>query len=129
VVFLLANTNEESMANTTHKQERRGSSTARGYNYKWQQARVGFLKKHPLCKMHEDIGRVVAATVVDHIIPHRGDMSLFWDRNNWQPLCKTCHDGAKQRQEASGVIVGCSTTGIPLDPNHHWSKGGAASNL
>ena len=32
------------------------------------------------------------ATVVDHIVPHRGDHALFWDEQNWQPLCKSCHD-------------------------------------
>jgi 5-methylcytosine-specific restriction protein A len=25
--------------------------------------------------------RYVKATVVDHIVPHRGDPKLFWDRN------------------------------------------------
>ena len=37
-------------------------------------------------------GKYVRATVVDHIIPHRGDQKLFWDQNNWQALCKSCHD-------------------------------------
>lgn len=32
------------------------------------------------------------ATVVDHIVHHRGDKTLFWDESNWQPLCKKCHD-------------------------------------
>ena len=32
------------------------------------------------------------ATVVDHIVPHRGDPKLFWDTDNWQALCKQCHD-------------------------------------
>ena len=31
-------------------------------------------------------------TVVDHIIPHRGDQKLFWDRSNWQPLCEHHHN-------------------------------------
>ena len=31
------------------------------------------------------------AKEVDHIIPHRGDMQLFWDVANWQGLCKSCH--------------------------------------
>ena len=35
---------------------------------------------------------VIRATVVDHIKPHRGDQKLFWDQNNWQPLCKEHHD-------------------------------------
>lgn len=32
------------------------------------------------------------ATVVDHVIPHKGDKKFFWDENNWQPLCKRHHD-------------------------------------
>jgi 5-methylcytosine-specific restriction enzyme A len=71
---------------------RRGTATERGYGYKWQQAREGFLRLHPLCIRHEARGEVVPAVVVDHIVPHRGDMTIFWDRENWQPLCKTCHD-------------------------------------
>jgi len=31
------------------------------------------------------------ATLVDHIIPHRGDNNLFWDEDNWQALCTECH--------------------------------------
>ena len=71
---------------------RRGSSSERGYSYKWQQARKGFLRAHRLCVMCESHGEVVAATVVDHITPHKGDKALFWQRSNWQPLCKPCHD-------------------------------------
>ena len=37
-------------------------------------------------------GRYVKATVVDHIVPHRGDQKLFWDQSNWQALCKRHHD-------------------------------------
>ena len=70
-------------------------STARGYNYKWQKARERFLSDNPLCCYCERIGRVTAASVVDHKIPHRGDESLFWNESNWQPLCKPCHDITK----------------------------------
>ena len=31
------------------------------------------------------------AREVDHIEPHKGDDTLFWDQDNWQPLCKPCH--------------------------------------
>ena len=75
------------------------SSTKRGYGYKWQQARAGYLVSHPLCVFCERQGRVTAATVVDHRVPHRGDMNLFWDKNNWQALCAPCHSGTKQREE------------------------------
>jgi 5-methylcytosine-specific restriction enzyme A len=37
--------------------------------------------------------------VVDHIIPHRGDMTLFWNRKNWQAMSKTCHDKKTATQD------------------------------
>ena len=75
------------------------TSSQRGYNYKWQQAREGFLSKHPLCMFCERDGRVMPATVVDHSIPHRGDMVLFWKSERWQALCKTCHDSEAQKRD------------------------------
>ncbi|WP_458462413.1 HNH endonuclease signature motif containing protein [Paenibacillus sp.] len=69
----------------------RGTAAERGYDSRWRKARTGFLKKHPLCVTHWKDGYVQAATVVDHIKPHRGDKTLFWDRNNWQALCRQCH--------------------------------------
>ena len=71
---------------------RRGSSNARGYGVAWQKARAGYLRNHPLCKAHQEQGLLVPSSVVDHIIPHKGDKTLFWDSSNWQPLCKRCHD-------------------------------------
>jgi 5-methylcytosine-specific restriction protein A len=41
---------------------------------------------------------VVAATVVDHVVPHRGDAALFWDEVNWAALCKRCHDAKTARE-------------------------------
>lgn len=99
------------------------SSSQRGYGYRWQKVRDGFLKKHPLCEYHSKMGMIAAAVVVDHKIPHRGDMQLFWDRDNWQALCKGCHDRIKQQQEKSGVAQWCGIDGTPLDANHHWNKG------
>lgn len=82
--------------------QRRGTAHERGYSAAWQRARVGFLKSHPLCKRCEADGRVVVATVVDHIIPHRGDKVLFWDHDNWQPLCKPCHDRKTATEDGGG---------------------------
>ena len=70
----------------------RGSATERGYDAKWRRARKRFLRSHPLCANCLSQGVLTPATVVDHIVPHRGDRALFWDENNWQPLCKSCHD-------------------------------------
>jgi 5-methylcytosine-specific restriction endonuclease McrA len=44
---------------------------------------------------------VKGADVVDHIVPHKMDKALFWDRSNWQPLCKWHHDVVKQSLELS----------------------------
>lgn len=101
----------------------RESSSRRGYGSRWQKARETFLRSHPLCVMCMALGRVVPATVVDHRIPHRGDQALFWDTNNWQSLCKDCHDSAKAREERSGIVPGCDLSGIPLAPNHPWRGG------
>lgn len=71
----------------------------RGYGYKWQKAREGWLRAHPLCAYCDREGRVSAATVVDHVVAHRGDMKVFWDKANWMSLCASCHSSVKQREE------------------------------
>lgn len=68
------------------------STQEKGYGWKWQQESKRYLKAHPLCASCAAKGRYVKATVVDHIVPHRGDRELFWDKSNWQSLCKKCHD-------------------------------------
>lgn len=73
---------------------RRPNARQRGYTTQWDKARADFLTAYPHCAMCGS-----AASVVDHITPHRGDMRLFWDRANWQSLCAPCHNGTKQRQE------------------------------
>lgn len=79
--------------------QRRGSAASRGYGRKWQAARIDFIRRHPICIACHREGRVAATTVVDHIVPHRGDEKLFWRRSNWQPLCKTCHDAKTARED------------------------------
>ena len=68
------------------------SAGKRGYGRSWQKARKQYLAAHPMCVLCQKEGRYRKATVVDHIIPHRGDETLFWDKNNWQALCKQHHD-------------------------------------
>lgn len=80
----------------------RGKTAARGYGGRWQRERLIFLQLHPLCIMCEQQGRVTVATVVDHIIPHKGDTALMWDWNNWQPLCATHHNRDKQSADKGG---------------------------
>ena len=72
----------------------RSRANKKVYNSRWQKASKTYLAAHPLCAacLKEDPLRYTKATVVDHIVPHRGDRKLFWDQSNWQPLCKRCHD-------------------------------------
>ncbi|MGL4573939.1 MAG: HNH endonuclease [Burkholderiaceae bacterium] len=67
---------------------------------------------------------MVASSVVDHIVPHRGDLLLFWRRSNWQALCKPCHDRTKQTIERGGIESGCDLNGIPTSPRHPWRAQG-----
>ena len=92
----------------------------------WYRLRHHQLIAEPLCRYCSQLGRVVPATIVDHIKPHNGNIELFSDPMNLQALCKQCHDRHKQRQEKSGYLAGCDTEGRPLDPNHHWNQEGGA---
>ena len=58
---------------------------------RWKRASRDYRDCHPLCAECERNGVIKAAECVDHIKPHRGDAELFWDRENWQSLCDSCH--------------------------------------
>ena len=76
----------------------RPTARQRGYDGKWQRESKAFLAlpQNKLCAC--GCGR--AANMVDHIIPHRGDRKLFWDRANWQPMASVpCHVSKKQAAE------------------------------
>ena len=65
---------------------RKTEQDTRYWTHKWKKARLAYLKSNPVCKY---CGKLAA--VVDHIVPvrHGGE---FWHMDNWQPLCKKCHD-------------------------------------
>src|SRR6516165_759128 len=86
------------------------SSRQRGYTTAWEKAREAYLRRYPLCAICLTADILTAATVVDHIIDHKGNHDLFWDESNWQPLCKLCHD----RKTAAGI--GRSAEGAFLRP-------------
>lgn len=83
---------------------------------RWQTMRARLLEKKPYCiycKRRE--GRVVEATVADHVIPHKGNKYLFWNEDNLQPLCKRCHDSDKALEEAGGKArVRFGADGYPI---------------
>ncbi|TPW28600.1 HNH endonuclease [Martelella alba] len=67
---------------------------------RWQKLRWSVLKRDGFtCAMCGKVEADTSQLVADHMTPHRGDAVLFWDRDNLQCLCKTCHDSEKQRAE------------------------------
>lgn len=93
---------------------RRGSSAERLYGARWRRERLSWLRLHPLCACDEcDAGRkrVTVATVVDHVIPHRGNEALFWDRSNWRSMAKACHDRKTARED--GGFGRAPAQGVP----------------
>ncbi|MCG5239538.1 HNH endonuclease [Azospirillum doebereinerae] len=90
------------------------------YGEKWRRASAAFVRgKACIC------GCGQPATVTDHVRPHKGDPVLFWDRANWQPMAKRCHDrktGGGDRAVARPAVKGCGPDGTPLDPGHPWNR-------
>jgi len=75
---------------------------------RWKRIRLAQLRKEPLCAYCLLEGRTTAATIADHIIPHKGNEELFW-KGKLQSLCIEHHNGSKQREEARGrgpLLVG-----------------------
>lgn len=97
------------------KDRERGTAHQRGYDARWEKERTKFLDENPLCADHRKRGLVEAATVVDHIVPHKGDQVLFWDKNNWQPLCKSCHDRKTATEDKGGWSYQRPVTQKPVD--------------
>ena len=64
-------------------EKRELTASQRGYGSKWRKLRGWYIRAHPLCEECKRQGRITQATDVDHIVPHRGDQKLFWDRSNW----------------------------------------------
>lgn len=81
------------------------------------------LAKQPLCVMCKRQGHIRAASVVDHVKPHRGDWSLFSDPDNLQSLCAHHHNSRKQAAERRGYETTIGPDGWPIDPAHPVNSG------
>ena len=82
----------------------RQSASRRGYDAKWRRYRKAYLSQHVLCEECKKQGRTTLATVVDHIIPHKGDQQLFWDASNHQALCESCHNRKTASHDMGGWV-------------------------
>jgi 5-methylcytosine-specific restriction enzyme A len=84
----------------------------------WRAARATQLAKQPLCERCLAEGISTAANVVNHKIPHKGDLVLFRNPANHQSVCKPHHDGPIQRDEHAGFSAAVDAAGWPTDPLH-----------
>lgn len=91
----------------------------------WRAYRAEYLALNPRC-----IICGAPSEIVDHIKPHKGDESVFWNAANHQPLCKVCHDSKTARFDGGGGRAGksgaayslsCGEDGFPVDPNHPFN--------
>lgn len=76
---------------------RRPSARERGYDSKWERESKAFLAipANRMCRC--GCGR--PADMVDHIIAHKGDQKLFWDRSNWRPMNCVCNSRKAAKHE------------------------------
>ena len=91
--------NPSKRAKAARKEYTKGAYKEPRYNTtQWRNVRALILQGSPLCKACEEVGLITLAQMVDHIKPVRLGGS-FWDVQNMQPLCNSCHasKSAKER--------------------------------
>jgi 5-methylcytosine-specific restriction protein A len=77
---------------TKRSDKQRGTSTQRGYDYRWQQFRITYLAQHPLCVDCEAEGIVSAARDIHHTRKLSEHPESKYDEDTLMPLCKRHHD-------------------------------------
>jgi hypothetical protein len=75
------------------------------------------LRIEPLCRFCLEAGRVTAATIADHVEPHKGDINRF-RLGKLQSLCQHCHVSRKHEIEIRGYATDIGLDGMPTDPRH-----------
>jgi len=111
--------------------QKRLSANERGYTSRWARYSKIFRRNNPLCVDCKKRGILTPSRHVDHIKAVSGpDDPLFWDPENHQPLCESCH-AHKTATEDGGfghdmnkTTATCDTEGMPTDNRHPWNRGG-----
>lgn len=81
------------------------------YDHSWEKYRRRFLGINSRCYCCGE-----QATIVDHLVPHKGDVTLFKKLDNHIPLCKRHHD------EATGLFDASYIIGKPVTGKVNWMK-------
>ncbi len=78
------------------------------YDVKWRKESKAYLRTHPVCVCEECRGlyRPLPSNIVDHIVPHKGDIKVFWDKENWQAMNRVCHGRKTAEKEGRWGIRG-----------------------
>jgi 5-methylcytosine-specific restriction enzyme A len=87
----------EQHARTTRSRSKQSQESQALYDWRWRQASKRYRSEHPLCVACEQEGRTEPSTCVDHVVPHRGDLELFWNEENWSALCDQHHKSKTAR--------------------------------
>jgi len=87
---------------------------------RWYRLRKHQLMLQPFCAMCLDNNTVTLATVVDHVIPHKGDPNSFW-LGRLQSLCLPHHNKTKLEMESKGYATDIGMDGFPSDPDHPFN--------
>lgn len=86
------------------QQSQRDPARQRLYGRKWQKRRASHLAAHPWCAHCLSQGIYTPATDVHHVIPHRGDVNIFWS-SPLESLCHSCHSKETAREGRGGKNV------------------------
>lgn len=95
----------------------------RGYGAAWDKLRAQTLKRDRyLCRCDEctTLGRIRAATEVDHIIPKaKGGTD---EPSNLRAINRDCHRAKTDTEIGRRRKHPVSVDGLPTDPSHHWNR-------
>ena len=67
-------------------------------SHRYRAMRRAFLRANPLCRPCRERGHTAAAVEIDHIEPVTKAPERFWDETDWQPICRSCHEGKSARE-------------------------------
>lgn len=95
----------------------------------WQRLRRAKLMDKPLCEECEAGGRLVPATVVDHVVPVSKGGAPFPAIEDLTSLCQPCHSRKTAQEDRLGAASTTRrrgrgvdpATGKPLDRQHWWN--------
>lgn len=98
----------------------RPNAAARGYDARWAAYSARYRRQHPWCRTCEAEGRRGPTQIVDHIKPVTGpDDPGFWDKENHQPLCRSCH-GIKTNREGRTSQAPAPPASRPTTKRTSW---------